>query len=131
MTNQRLGEAQERGQRTAHQQRNSTERGYRRCYNTKTCVSTPWRNKPTSNVHQSQPGLRIGLNHEFRRRQGRAVGGVVAGQCRTVINALNRIERGIEDIYKRFESSHMHLAVDETTLRGRSCCSALVAIGGQ
>lgn len=100
MTNQRLGQAQERGQRTAHQQRNRTERGYRRCYNTKTRISTPWRNKPTSNVHHSQPSLRVGLNHEFRRRQGRAVGGVVAGQCRTVINALNRIERGIEDIYK-------------------------------
>ena len=36
-------------------------------------------NITNTNAHQPESGLRIGFQYKFRRCQGRAVGGVIAG----------------------------------------------------
>lgn len=43
------------------------------------------RNVGEVNTHQSNPSLRVGLKHKFRRCQSRAVG---ARQCGAVVNTL-------------------------------------------
>jgi hypothetical protein len=54
-------------------------------------------NITNTNAHQPESGLRIRLQYKFRRCQGRAVGGVIAGQCGAIVNTLKGLGCAFRD----------------------------------
>ena len=67
-------------------------------------------NSGTVNVHQPEPGLRVGFKCKFRRVHGSTVVGIGAGQSGTIVNTLqaNTVAFSAFEIVQREFHIHDH-----------------------